>query len=247
MIENMSEELQELALYLFDKGAIQFGDFPLRAGGRTSVYVNLRIKDHPDKSRLLDQDDVKKVASAMGRAAQIYNISFDAICGIPQAGSPIAKEFQKNMLRDVRPPLFHMDECDGEMLVDYIEYVRWLRAKVISRILFIDDVLTTGSSVREARQVVHRARRRGAWSESIRKNFESSVLVVVDRTQGGRVTLAEEGIEAYSLFRLPDLLDFYFEEGRIVEDEYFRAMAEYRKVHFISREMDESVEHGCGD
>jgi orotate phosphoribosyltransferase len=64
------------------------------------------------------------------------------------------------------------------------------------RVALVDDVITTGGSLLEARDAL----REDAQVEV------SHALVVIDREEGGRERLAEEGIELVSLFRRRDFL-----------------------------------------
>ncbi|MDW8434505.1 MAG: orotate phosphoribosyltransferase [Aquificaceae bacterium] len=67
--------------------------------------------------------------------------------------------------------------------------------KTGDRVVILEDVITTGSSALKA---VHACKREGY--EVI------CVYSVVDREEGGRERLMEEGLEVYSLFKVQELL-----------------------------------------
>jgi orotate phosphoribosyltransferase len=62
------------------------------------------------------------------------------------------------------------------------------------RVLFVEDVVTTGGTLRGA---IERLRRHGAVVETC--------ACVVDREEGGRILLAEAGVRLYSILRAKDL------------------------------------------
>ncbi|MBV9576381.1 MAG: orotate phosphoribosyltransferase, partial [Gammaproteobacteria bacterium] len=66
---------------LYQMGAIQFGEFQLKSGQTSSIYLNLRkIISYPELLR--------HVSNAMWNAVQACQ--FDLVCGVPYTALPIA-------------------------------------------------------------------------------------------------------------------------------------------------------------
>src|SRR3989344_4697086 len=73
-------EKNELASLLHEIGAIKFGEFTLKSGIKSPVYIDLRVLvSYPDALR--------KTAVALNEKAE--GLSFDRVCGIPYAALPI--------------------------------------------------------------------------------------------------------------------------------------------------------------
>jgi len=72
---------QPLILSLHQIGAIQFGEFKLKSGAMSPLYINLRkIISYPDILRA--------IANLIWD--EIHDLSFDLVCGVPYTALPIA-------------------------------------------------------------------------------------------------------------------------------------------------------------
>src|SRR3990172_5475982 len=69
-----------LAERLFHLGAVQFGDFTLKSGSWSPVYLDLR---------LLVSDPLLLAEAARAYAGLLAGLTFDRIAAIPYAGMPI--------------------------------------------------------------------------------------------------------------------------------------------------------------
>lgn len=205
----------ELAQTLFLCNAIQFGDFKLRGGSQSPIYVNLRTQEQggplkPDIIELIG----KELYQFFSKADDL--IFFDCIAGVPNAGDPIAEAFQRAAWQGEGggpwPNLIHLAKV-GEGEERRISHIKSGEYQEDDVVLLIDDVVTTSRSKDEAIVVLE-----------ARKLIVRNVLVVVDRGQGGREALARRGYSLHSIFTLDEMLPFYRYCDCIPEEKYKEVM-----------------------
>jgi len=163
---------------LYDIGAVQFGEFKLKSGQMSSVYINLRkIISYPDLLR--------KVADTIW--ATIKDCQFDLICGVPYTALPIATclSLQHNI-----PMIMRRKEKKDYGTKQMIEG----EFQAGQRCLIIEDLITTGSSILETTADLENA---GLKIET--------VAALIDREQGGKATLAQK-YQVRTAFTLSDVL-----------------------------------------
>ena len=153
-----------IALTLYQIGAIQFGDFLLKSGAHSPVYINLRkIISYPALLRHIAALMWEKTATC----------SFDLVCGVPYTALPIATTLSLEhnipmiMRRKEKKDYGTKQSIEGEF-------------KPGQRCLVIEDVITSGSSILETTIELEKA-----------GIIVQDVIVLVDREQGGRAILSE--------------------------------------------------------
>ncbi|WP_376791041.1 orotidine-5'-phosphate decarboxylase [Thermoflexus sp.] len=187
-----------LARWLYETGCIRFGEFILKSGGRSPIYLDLR--------RLVSfPQQLEAVASLY--AALLERLSFDRLAALPYAALPIGTAVA---LRTGRPLLYPRKEAKGYGTGQRIEG----EFRPGETVVVLDDVLTTGLSKREAIQVLEEAGLR-----------VTDIVVLVDREQGGREELEAAGYRVHAAITLTDLLEELVEEGLISEEERRRVRA----------------------
>ncbi|HMN29532.1 MAG TPA: orotidine-5'-phosphate decarboxylase [Caldilineaceae bacterium] len=176
-----------LAHDLVATGCVRFGDFTLKSGLRSPIYMDLR--------RLVGYPAVlRRVAAAYAELLQ--TLPFDRLAGIPFAALPIATAISLEMQRPLvypRPAKEYGTRASVEG-----EYAAG------ERIVDIDDVTTTGDSKFEAIQKLEEA---GLQVEDI--------VVLIDRKQGAEALLAAAGYRLHTVLTLPALLDEWLRQGAI--------------------------------
>ncbi|MCS7126268.1 MAG: orotate phosphoribosyltransferase [Aigarchaeota archaeon] len=158
---------------------VKFGEFKLSSGKTSNIYIDLRkLPSHPNVFKYVVTELVKKISGE----------AFDIICGIATGGLPIAVAVAYEMRR----PMIYVRKEKKEHGAERLIEGDW---EEDSRVLLIDDVSTTGSSLMMATEVLreHGLRVEKAW-------------VVVDRLEGAREALASIGVKLQSLITLKDLL-----------------------------------------
>lgn len=150
---------------LFQIGAVQFGQFQLKSGQTSTVYLNLRkIISYPDLLR--------DITEAMWQA--VKDRSFDLVCGVPYTALPIATCLSLNhnipmiMRRKEKKDYGTKQMIEGEF-------------KAGQRCLIIEDVITTGGSIIETATDLENA---GV--------VVSDLVVLIDREQGGKENLTKK-------------------------------------------------------
>ena len=170
-------ESAELGAILLRRGMLKFGDFLLTSGRRSTIYVDLRpLPSFPEEFREISEELARRIGIGDG-----------GICGVAVGGLPLATAVamlaSKPMIYVRRERKEHGTMSRMEGVVSEREYV------------VIDDVATTGGSLRRAVEAVREA---GAEVEE--------AWVVVDRLQGAREALKELGVELRSIATLPDIV-----------------------------------------
>lgn len=187
---------KEIALALHKIGAIKFGDFTLKSGIQSPIYIDLRLIISYPKI-------LKLISSAMIGLAK--DLKFDVIAGIPYTALPIATAIS---LDQNWPMVYARKEVKDYGTKKKLEGV----FKEGQTALIIDDLITTGDSKFETVEPFE------ASGLKI-----TDFIVLVDREQGGGRLLEEKGYHLHSVIGINELLDILNEEGKISSDDYDRA------------------------
>ncbi|OGT37735.1 MAG: orotate phosphoribosyltransferase [Gammaproteobacteria bacterium RIFCSPHIGHO2_12_FULL_37_14] len=155
---------QSLTFALYQIGAIQFGEFKLKSGQLSPIYINLRkIISYPDLLRTIG-------------AAFWDNIGqwqFDLICGVPYTALPIATYLS---LEHNIPMVMRRKEKKDYGTKQLIEGV----FNPGQHCLIIEDIITTGSSILETANDLEQAGLK-----------ITDVIALIDREQGGIENLSK--------------------------------------------------------
>ena len=182
---------RELITGLADLGALQFGDFTLASGKRSSMYVDLRL--------LVSRPDLMQAAAA-AYAEILAALQCDRIAGVPYAALPIGMAVA---LASGVPLIYNRKESKSHGLGKEIEGL-WQPGE---RVVIIEDVITTGGSIVSSVELFRAA---GLVVED--------AIVLLDRQQGGVENLRKAGIRVHSVLALGDVLDLLSETGHIPEE-----------------------------
>lgn len=179
---------EALILSLFDIGAIQFGRFRLHSGRESRIYIDLRVVvSYPHALR--------QVAAAY--RAVLESLQFDLLAATPLAGLPIGTA----ICLDMNIPLIYPRKTAKSYGTGKDVEGRWAIGQTA---VVVDDLITSGDSILQTIATLKATGLR-----------VSDAVVLIDREQGGRQTMEQQGYRLHSVFTLPDLLDTLVDHGRL--------------------------------
>lgn len=175
---------------LYEVGIVQDGDFVLKTGITSPIYIDLRrIISYPE---LLQQ-----VVDLL--AQELNDKTYDHIVGVPYAALPLAAGiavlYQKSMIM----PRKEVKQYGTHKAVEGV-YQEGQKA------IIIEDIVTTGASILETVATLK--------NEGIAVD---EVIVFLDRQQGAEKMLAKHGIKLRAVCTLSDLLSSLQQSGHIDE------------------------------
>jgi len=202
----LEREKAELCRVLHKIGAVKFGAFKLTSGRTSPYYIDLRIvPSFPDAFQRVCNLYIKLIQNELGTD------SFDRIAGIPTAGIPfalvIAYQLRKPFLY-IRPrPRLHGRErrIEGVIMPG-------------NRVLLVDDLITTGLSLRKAAKAI---RAEGG--------LVKDAVVLLDREEGGRERLAKDNVTLHYLLTSTEAARKLHETGAIDEEQLKIILRQARK------------------
>lgn len=184
---------RQLAIDLCNMGAIKFGNFTLKSGLKSPMYIDLRLTiSHPDI--------LKKIALLCKE--KIEGCKPDLVCGVPFAALPLAAVVS---LETAIPMIMLRKEAKDHGTKKLIEG----DFSPGQTCMIIEDVVTTGSSILETVKQLEAAGLKAP-----------KAFVIVDRQQGGAQALAQQGYQLDALFSIDELLTILFETKTIDQQLY---------------------------
>ena len=179
---------QAIADGLLRVGAVRFGEFKLKSGLMSPIYLDLRrlISDPP----LLGL-----VARAMNRVAA--NLAFDHLGPLPYAAVPIGTAMS---LQSGRSMIYPRREVKAYGTKAEVEGV----FQPGDTVLVVDDLATTGDSKIEAAEKLRAA-----------GLVVSDIVVLIDRESGADRLLAAAGMTLHAALKITTLLDDWEARGAI--------------------------------
>jgi uridine monophosphate synthetase len=185
------QRMDELFSQLYDAGCIKFGEFRLKSGILSPVYVDFRVLvSYPNLLALVTRHLAKR----------IEGLSFDRIAALPYAGLPIGVALS---LETGKPMIYPRKESKDYGTARLIEG----EFDPGERVLVVDDVITDGGAKLEAIKPLEEAGLK-----------VKDVAIILDREQGGRQILADAGYTLHSLITLSEALDALVKLGKISDD-----------------------------
>lgn len=187
----LDAHLISLADELLSAGCIKFGEFTLKSGLKSPIYIDLRqIITYP------------KLLEKIGQAYLpiLKELKFDRIAGLPYAAIPIATAIS---LAGNYPMIYPRKEAKSYGTKAEIEGEYHAGETAV----IIDDLATTGGSKFEAIEKLT-----GAGL------VVKDVVVLVDRQSGAKESLAQAGYSMHAVLTIGQLLEHWEGNGKVEKD-----------------------------
>ncbi|MCW8828940.1 MAG: orotate phosphoribosyltransferase [Gammaproteobacteria bacterium] len=213
----MQEYKREFIEFAIENNVLRFGQFTLKSGRISPYFFNAGLFN--------TGAHLTRLSHFYAAAIQDTGIEFDTLFGPAYKGIPLAattavalyERYQRNI-----PYCFNRKEAK-----DHGEGGNIVGAPLAGRILIIDDVITAGTAIGEAMQIIDDAGAKAA-----------GVVIALDRQEKGRGELSaiqeveqNYGLKVASIITLGDLMDYL--EGDSAMAEHLEAIQTYRNQYGV--------------
>ena len=208
-------EFLDLALEL---GALRFGEFTLKSGRNSPYFFNAGLFASGYAAAKLSRYYASAIADSAVNFDMLFGPAYKGIPLVTLAASALAEHHDVDV-----PYAFNRKESKG-----HGEGGSTVGAPLAGKVLIVDDVITAGTAVREAYQMITAA---GAEV--------AGLVISLDRQEVGRdsrsaVQELEQTLRlpVFSILKLEDLIDM-LEDSKEYE-EYLEPVLEYRNKYGVN-------------
>tara|TARA_B100000475_G_scaffold197424_1_gene176345 strand:+ start:531 stop:1175 length:645 start_codon:yes stop_codon:yes gene_type:complete len=212
-MENYKQKFIEMSIQI---GALKFGEFELKSGRVSPYFFNMGL--------FSTGQALKNIGDFYASALEESNIEFDMLFGPAYKGIPLASVMSASLFmnhdKDV-PFVYNRKEKK-----DHGEGGRIVGPPLSGKIVIVDDVITAGTAIKEASQIIHET---GAEI--------SGIIIAIDRQEkgAGEYSAVQEvssklGVPVISIVNLDQILAFVKNSSSELED-HVEAIESYRKEY----------------
>jgi orotate phosphoribosyltransferase len=196
---------------------LRFGEFTLKSGRVSPYFFNAGLFNSGAA--------LARLGSAYASALVSHGIDYDILFGPAYKGIPLVASLAVALAREHgldKPYAFNRKEAK-----DHGEGGNIVGAALKGDVLIVDDVITAGTAIREAVDIIETA---GAKT--------CAVLIALDRQEKGQAELSaiqevqrDYGINVYSIITMTDLIDYLAANGK--SSGQLAAMHAYREQYGV--------------
>jgi orotate phosphoribosyltransferase len=213
----MQDYKREFIEFAIENNVLRFGQFTLKSGRVSPYFFNAGLFN--------TGEHLTRLSRFYAAAIQDSGIEFDTLFGPAYKGIPLAAttavalydRHQRNI-----PYCFNRKEAK-----DHGEGGNIVGAPLEGRILIIDDVITAGTAIGEAMEIIDAAGARAA-----------GVVIALDRQEKGKGELSaiqeveqNFGLKVASIITLNDLMDYLEADAAMAE--HLEAIQAYRNQYGV--------------
>ena len=214
----MNADASPLLKLLIDQEVLRFGDFTLKSGRQSPYFFNLGALHTGAATQQLAESYAQRIVSS--------GLSFDLVFGPAYKGIPIAVAVSEALARRGRDVAWGFNRKEEK---NHGEGGQFVGGSIATRVLLVDDVLTAGTAIREAVELIS-----GAGGTLV------GVVIAMDRQELGAQgrtavqALQEElGVPVLSLLNLQNVIEYLDSSG--LGDNYpqdlLRRIRDYQRSH----------------
>ena len=206
--------------FVMQTGVLKLGEFTLKSGRVSPYFFNAGLFNTGAQLATL----AKGYAGAIAES----NIDFDVLFGPAYKGIPLAATTSVSLANDFnldKPYSFNRKEAK-----DHGEGGNIVGHPLEGKVLIIDDVITAGTAIREAIDII-----------TANSAQPAGVVIALDRMEKGKGELSaiqevekEYGIPVVSIINLNDIIDYLAQSDNSESKQYLDAMKSYREKYGIN-------------
>ncbi len=219
----MNAGASALLKLLIDQEVLRFGDFTLKSGRQSPYFFNL--------GALHTGAATQQLAESYAQCMVNSGLSFDLVFGPAYKGIPIAVAVSEALARLGRDVAWGFNRKEEK---DHGERGLFVGGSIASRVFLVDDVLTAGTAVRQAVDLISDA-----------GGTLVGVIIAMDRQERGAdertavQALQEElGVPVLSLLNLQNVIEYLDSSGP--GDNYpqdlLKRIRDYQRSHCVLTE-----------
>lgn len=189
-MQSHTRQLLDLAI---EYKALKFGEFTLKSGRISPYFFNL--------GTIASGDGMARLADCYARALQADGVAFDSLFGPAYKGIPLVASVACTLAGKGHDVSFTYNRKEAK---DHGEGGVLVGAPLGERVVIIDDVITAGTAVRQAIELI---RKQGAQV--------AALLIALDRQERGtderspiQALAEDEGVPTIAVATLSDLIDY---------------------------------------
>ncbi len=204
--------------FALQKKVIRFGEFTLKSGRKSPYFFNAGLFDNGS--------DMVKLCQFYAQAIIDSKLQFDVLFGPAYKGIPLATGTAMSLAANFQqqtPYCYNRKEAK-----DHGEGGNIVGASLQGKVLIIDDVITAGTAIREAIDIIHSAGAKPA-----------GVVIALDREEKGQGNLsaiqeveAEYDIPVVAIIRLQDIAEYLKDYG---DEKLLKDINDYRDQYGIDQ------------